>query len=671
MRRFLSKIPLYFTLAVISLILIISFLLNHFLYSSKGRIEEILSRYCNQRVAIESAYYLPPNYIILDNLVIFKGQDSKSGELLSVDKAEISFSLRNFITKRNFTLTNIYLNKPVIKVIGYDHLSKEGTDKFIGVVNALGKDRTLSIEIRGASFALPQKGEPENYIVVDSNLNINPDQSISGKGSIEVRDLSKEEGLMAGSLKYDFQGRFVKNGIIIDSLELKRKNLSLRIWGALDRNLLRLSGNLFSSKPAGTYYLRKPLDFINHIKKLFKYRGKHASQFFSPDISSLNIFDLGCFIKFVPKGFQLENLSFSLGETPFALAGSVMFADYPEVNLKFSSFLNQPFIERSKNPKSFDVNVQGFLKEGRFNGETQLDFIMATRPKEPRQKIITYFEDLGFYFKDKQQLNMFFQKANFYYITKDNSIDILFRDLEASVDFAGKESKFVNFNSMVYDGFLEGKGKINISETPPKTDFELNIEDVSANKLSSVLVYLSRVYGKFSSKIYYSNYPDTSLRGTLLIKDGYLNDLRFFGWLADFFKMPSLKKVDFDEISASFVLNNKVYGLEDIILDSPDVNLKGYFNLYATDLVSGKLSLAFSDSLLNTSPKFSKLLRILEEDISSVNFNFQMSGLYENMNFKWLESDFKTGLQKLLPSGIERKLEKQIEEAVETISSEK
>jgi hypothetical protein len=80
--------------------------------------------------------------------------------------------------------------------------------------------------------------------------------------------------------------------------------------------------------------------------------------------------------------------------------------------------------------------------------------------------------------------------------------------------------------------------------------------------------------------------------------------------------------------------------------------------------------LTLSDKLLDSSPKFQRLLRLIGSDLSTVSFDFQMSGLYENMNFKWLDSEFKNGLKKLLPQGMEQKIEAEIESVIESISAQ-
>ena len=104
-------------------------------------------------------------------------------------------------------------------------------------------------------------------------------------------------------------------------------------------------------------------------------------------------------------------------------------------------------------------------------------------------------------------------------------------------------------------------------------------------------------------------------------------------------------------------------------LDSEEVKLNGHFALYENDLISGRLSLVLSRELMETSAKFKTLLIILGRDIREVPFDFQVSGLLETMNFKWLESDFKRRVQKTLPAFMERGIERKLEEAMKSISA--
>ncbi|MFH1577748.1 MAG: hypothetical protein ABIC18_01580, partial [Candidatus Omnitrophota bacterium] len=215
----------------------------------------------------------------------------------------------------------------------------------------------------------------------------------------------------------------------------------------------------------------------------------------------------------------------------------------------------------------------------------------------------------------------------------------------------------------------EARGTL-VAGVPLKGSFDIDISDVSSQRLHSLLSYCAGVYGNFSSKIHYQSHPHSLLTGDLIVSHGLLDNMFFFSWAADFLSLPSLKQIAFDRLSAKFSANDQSANLKMINLESEDVNFKGYFTLYDNDLTSSKLSLSLSKALLKTSPKFALLLNYLAKDVPAVNFDFQLSGLFEAMNFKWLKSDFKQRLQNLLPGWMERGIENKIAKIIESISEE-
>ncbi|MBM3248849.1 MAG: hypothetical protein FJZ10_05480 [Candidatus Omnitrophica bacterium] len=666
MRKYLSKYLFFIIIIAILLILVFFYSATSLLNSKKVYIEEILSIYLQKKVAIQSVRYQPLNSIVLDGLTIVKTDATGSEQLMFCKKAMLSFSLIE-LAKRNLVLTSIYLNNPISKVVDYSYFSKNGLDQFIGIVNSLLINQALDIVIEDAVLPLYEQEELSDYLVVDSKIDIKKKGTILSRGSIVLVLLSEPQHSSENKLDYNFTGNFTRRGVVIDNLELQKENLYLKSWGELEGDFFRLSGSIFSVRPLGTYYLRKP-KFLDKIEKFFGRKEKSATQIIIPSMSSLNIFDLGCLVKFIPDGVSIENLSFSLQDMPFRLKGDILFLEPIKLNLQIASFPSQPLPERLQNPRRFDLEIDGTMEDEKFNGRLSLDFLAKIRAKKSHETIEANFRNLSFYHLNNNRLGLNFKEANISCLANNNLYSILLEDLNALVSVADKKSLSIEFLSGLFDGSMKGIGSINFDQIPFKSNFKVSIIDVSANKLSSALAYLSKVYGKLTSEISYRNYSSTNLEGSLSISEGYLDDLKFFGWLSDFFSMPPLKKLNFNKISANFLISDEISSLKDISLESDDINLDGYFNILANDLVSGKLSLVFSEQLLASSAKLTRLLRILKE-VSTVNFDFQMSGLYQNMNFKWLASDFKNGLQKLLPAGRERNLEQQIEEAVANITS--
>lgn len=669
LQKYLSKI-LFLTIIIIALAVSAFFYsASSILNSYKGTIEEVSSRYFQQRVVIQSLRYQPINSIVLNDLVILKTDDSGTKQLVSAESAKLTFSLPELITKGRLKLTDIYFRKLTSRVIDYKYFSKEGIEKFIGIINSMFINQSLKIVLEDAIFPIFEQEKLSDYFIVDNIVSIRNKGTISSDGSVVLVTSSKAGLARKNKLDYHFSGNFTKNGVVIDNLEIQKENLYLKSWGELEKDLFRLSASIFEIRPVGTYSLRRP-KFIDKIEKFFGSKEKLAIQIIVPSVSGLNIFDLGCSIRFISGGISIENLNFSLQDMPLRLKGDVLFLEPVRLNLQISSFSGQPQPERLQNPRRFDLEIDGALENEKFDGRISLDFLAAIRAKKSQETIEANLRNLVFYPVGENRLGLNFKEANISCLANNNLYSILLQDFNALVSIDNKKSISIEFLSGLFDGSLKGSGSINADQIPFKSSFKVNITDVSANKLSSALVYLSKVYGKLSSEISYRNFPNTHLEGNFSISEGYLDNLKFFGWLSDFFSMPQLRKLNFNKISANFLVNDEISSLKDIALESNKLSLNGYFNILANDLVSGKLSLIFSEELLASSEKLTRLLRLLKE-VSTVNFDFQMSGLYQTMNFKWLASDFKTGLQKLLPAGMERNFEQQIEEAIATITTNK
>jgi hypothetical protein len=340
------------------------------------------------------------------------------------------------------------------------------------------------------------------------------------------------------------------------------------------------------------------------------------------------------------------------------------------LNLKFASFPKQPEEIRLNNPKRFDMNVAGMLKKGKFNGTVTLYFLRGTRGRVYLEKVETIFKNLTFFTTRNKMIKMSFEEAAIAYASGSNLYNIFLKDYSCLLHFENNLIKFVNLNSAIYDGFLQGEGSLRTNHMPFRASFDIKITDVDADKLHNLLPYCSKIYGDLSSRIHYTNYPGLNLTGELVIKDGLLDNIIFFNWVEDFLEVSSLNRISFDKLLAKFIIDDEHTSLEGIHLESKEVSFEGYFTLYENDLVSSKLSLSISKGLLTESSKLNRLFNYLAKDVSYLNFNFQLSGFFQAMNFKWLESDFKQELQNLLPHRIEERLENEVEKIIESISGQ-
>lgn len=731
LRKYLIRFLVPAFVVTIILILIASFALNFFFKASKNKIEQEFRECFNRKISIQSIKYFPPNFITLKNAAVFKSAVPKENKLASFEKIKLKFSLSEFITKKKITVTDIYLNNPRLNYSECIRFLRENISQIITFINSLPEDQAVNLVVKKGLLILPREDKLITHIVIDTVFKLKG-KSVSSFGTLHLDSFPLKAGgnlkpfSDSGGLRYNFEGsfslpgvqqglglnsaeiqplktdlQFCKEGIpeadnllsahpfvsvrkknpdqvkslflpgfTIENLEFQNGNASLRLWGVWKENVLALNGFLspgrFSESQPG---LKTGFNLRNRFRLLL-YKWRVIPQIIGKSASIANIFDINCLIRTNFPSIQIENLSFSLNNIPFCLKGDILVLDPVSINLSFSSYPGQVKDTRSSNPKAIDLKVEGSLCEGKFNGKVKFACLRKTATKLSLQKVETSLKNLTFSFAKEKDLKMCFDQADLFYTAGSNLHKIFFKDFKAFFNLKDKRFKFVKFDSGIYDGFLQGQGRIDSETWPFKYVFDFQVRDISADKLESLVIYFSKVYGSFSSNIHYTNYPRQNLEGEMIIHGGYLNDFAFFKWLAQFFRIPALRKIDFDRLSSDFLVNDEIAGLNKISLRSKNVNMGGYFKLYENDLVSSKLSLGLSRELLETSPKFKSLLRLLDKDSSSLNFDFQLSGLFQVMNFKWLESDFKRKLQDSIPGFIERGIERKMENSINSISEE-
>lgn len=630
MRNYLQKFPIkpfLFALSITILtIVVVSIGTNFFLLKSKSRIERQVSEPISQRISIGSIRYLPLNCIILKNVSIIEDNPLGEDQLISIEKIKLAFSLGKLISKRDFIITSIRFSKPRADYSACVHFLKENIEQIIALIISLSREECINLALKGGVLSLPRKDNLTNFIIIDSSFKIK-NGLITSVGCVGVESFSSRDIASvsikseAEALSYKLRAIFTKEALTVKNLEFKWADFRAKLWGKLENSYLKLYG--FSSLKSPLEDYRQQNFAFNIIERARNRLDKRRTynRIIRALPTSVYIFDIDCSIKFAFPRIQIDNVSFSLNNMPFRLRADVHLCEPPLINLTAST-----------------------------------------------QKIKTTFKDLSFYFTEEEHFWISFGEAALSYAVGNDFSRVFFKDFNALFDLSDKNFKFVKIDSTIYDGLLKGEGHLDISRVPLRCVLNLELKDVSADKLDSLLIYFPDVYGKSKGHIQYRGYPDSNLTGAIFIEEGYLEDVEFFGWLAGFLGIPSLKKVNFDKLSISFLVNDKVAMLDKISLESEDVSLNGYFSLYENDLVASRLSLALSRSLLVTSPKLKSLLALLEEDFSSLNFDFQLSGLMQAMNFKWLESDFKRKLRDSIPEFVQKGMEEKVEAVIESIS---
>lgn len=665
LRKLHIKAALVFFSVLIFLVLAGIVIVNIYLIKQKNRIKEQVHKNFDIGLSIESMIYLPPDCLCLKNVSISRGAGVNS--LISARNVRLRFSAAKLIKCRKLSITDVLLTDINGDSAELAFCFKRYLPRIVDFINSLPGDQNFCLGIKKGKFT----GERIQF-TVDNGFGVK-NKTITSSGNLNFIIGRPNER----NIKYKLKAYLTDEGFDLSNLEFSKLNSHARLWGRLKNNILQLNGyslvNDFYSS-----YKYSPKTKINPLKKI---RAIISGGSFSTHIvglsSDLNIFDMDCRIKFslAPASLpgepeiEIERIKFSLNGVPFILKGDVSFPDAVSINMQLSSYPGQNPQERSANLHAFDIKMQGDISEDKFNGRVWFDFFRKIQGKVISQKTETKIKNLNFNLKRENFVDAHFDEADLSYISDNNPHKLFFKNFTAAFDLT-ESIKSVKFKSLLYDGVMEGNGILDLSQAPFKNEYDIKITGASAEKLRGLLVYFSKVSGKLDSDFCYKNFPESNLEGTVVITGGCLEDFQFFVWLSKYFGIPSLRQVEFIKIRENFKINGDTVNLQDISLDSADVKAAGFFMIDEDNLVSSNICLKMSKDLLSTSRKFKPLLGIVKSDIASLDFNFRLSGPFEAMNFKWMESDFKNKLQDYIPNFIERKIERMTEDAVNSIKQD-
>ncbi|MDP1854278.1 MAG: AsmA-like C-terminal region-containing protein [Candidatus Omnitrophota bacterium] len=639
--------------------------INNFLTGSKHRAEKEISGQINQKVSVGNIKYYFPATASVEDIRVFRDSPLEETAFFSIKKVKLAFSIPAFITQRVFLVSAVNIDGASGDYLDCISFLKKNIQKLADLLKNLPQDKFFNLGIKNAYLKLPQKGNLDRHVGITAFLKAGHGYFLSS-GSINLTNVLS--GIKPETLQYDLKGYLTSEGFALDSLEVSRKYFYAKLWGIFEKSALRFNGFLSLSSGLSTNALsEKTLPLIDRFKSLAA-RHQAAVQVVRKPMPGLNLFDMSGVAVFTSQNIEIESLKFSLKDIPFYLKGNISFSATPSINISSYTYYYQPPEERGKNPLAFDLNILGDLGADKFNGKITLGFARNVKNKTVPQKIESAFKNAAFKFRSGENLDIYFDEADFKYFSGNNMHGLFFRDFNALFNIKERIIRMVGLNSLIYDGRLSGEGKINIDGPVPQCEFNLDVKKVSADELKFLSVYFSKVEGMLDSRLHYQNYPQPSLSGVMNIANGRLNNFEFFKWLADFFGMPSLSRIGFNRLSADFLVDDTIAKLDNINLESLDVGLEGYFGISTSDLASSILLLRLSKNIIKDSAKFKPLLRLLRDDFSFLDFDFQLSGLSSAMNFKWLKSDFKRKIQDAIPGFIERSIERKVEEAIEAIA---
>lgn len=221
-----------------------------------------------------------------------------------------------------------------------------------------------------------------------------------------------------------------------------------------------------------------------------------------------------------------------------------------------------------------------------------------------------------------------------------------------------------------YGGTLEGAVNFSPGDEQLSIKGEGHLRDVDLNTFFEKSdTKKSILLGRLDGDLRFDSASVDMFKGQLFITDGLIEENPILNAVADFLGVPSLKKINFNDLSMFFTGGRGDYASQ-IKLQSPEVSgvLDGKVSSY--DKMDGYLSVNISSKLLNESKQFRKILTYIRHDEPSVTFPFKIFSYIHSPRVLWLKNEFKEKLQKLLPERNQRFLQREVNKIVEKVKEE-
>lgn len=677
MRRFPTKIVFGSAVGIAGVILIISVVLNILLVISKGRFVDTARSYVTEDLRIGYAAYVFPNILVVRNVTFSEKELSLERRRLTIPTVVIKFSAWAFLSKREIAVSRVDFLAPAVNHSYFCDFLKKNGEQLMTLLMALPRI-DFKFTIKDALFDFSKESARPEYVHANLDLKLKGN-TLFMKGTLRRDKYAPADQshprprrtAKGTAFEYDFKGILMEDGLLIDNLALRRKNMYLKLWGWFKNHQLQLNGFSFIDTFAKEEYHPINLKVLERVRSSFK-KTKTASPGVKIDESDVYMIDIDLLAELSFKEARIQYFKFNLNDMPVAIRGSILFSEPLTADLAFLFYPAQSKTLRLTNVKEAGLTIKGTMQDTVFTAASRMhiDFDRSVNPNFPMARVEGELNHLKFFFDEYARSIMDLGHGTGNIWIDENAHKIEVENLRVSLRMFENRLKLFEVAAPFYGGRLKGKVWVRPESIRNHINAIFTLRGIDAGRLNDLLVHFAKAEGRLDGDVRLNTAPALQLSGALSVRDGRLKEFQFFEWLSRTFRLPSLRVVDFSKLSSKFHAGMRELKFYDIQLLSGNVGIRGYFNVDKDTLVASDLSLMFSKELLSESPDFRPILRIFGEDTPVVIFDFQLSGRQDAMNFQWLPSEHKQRIQERIPDFIERTIERNIEEMIEPSKEE-
>ncbi len=636
---------------------------------SISRTQDLIVKAINQsiqgaQVSIAKIGFRLPNRIVCEGIVFSKNVTGGSVAFLIFPELNLKVSPWTYLTENKILVPDIRLESADVNLPEFSDFLRRNSKTLIQLVQRLPMIDT-KVFLKGALIDLGGRNKNTEEALTTLSVMIRQN-TLSVIGSLQQNRTgpvgvgeTEWQKILSAPTRIQFQGTFEDDKFSFSRFALKSAVLESQLWGNFQKAILQLNGFVFVD--TNDKKLSTPQRFQSIWQRLTDF--KKANQVIE---SNTYLFEINNQIRFELPVIDIQQLSVLLNNIPIYLKGRITYADPVVLEITATTYARNVFAQKGYT-KQADLDLKGIFEDLKFKGDGTLDlYFPKIKDRNSLEEIKTAFNGLVLEIDAHSRLALGLDQANATILLDKNEHALVLHDTNILIDLLEERFKFFTFRSTCYDGTLEGTGWFDVGKFPLSYVAHAILKTVDANQFGNFLAYFSKIYGRLSGDFVLQNQPKLKLEGELVVNNGTLKEFAFFKWLADSFALPSLMGINFQKLSSRFLVMQETLQLTNIALEAPDVLLKGYFHLDQNDLVSSQLSLGFTKKLLTESPKLLPILKIFSQEQGFLDFDFQLSGDIDAMNFQWLPSEVKQKIQDRIPNFIERKIERNIDASIDT-----
>ncbi|MHA1896220.1 MAG: hypothetical protein ACTSU2_02390 [Promethearchaeota archaeon] len=237
---------------------------------------------------------------------------------------------------------------------------------------------------------------------------------------------------------------------------------------------------------------------------------------------------------------------------------------------------------------------------------------------------------------------------------------VSFKGLNTDFAFENDALSINNFIADLYGGTIEGNGELWLELDEFKYRSKLYLQNLKVKDFAKEFLLLGyQLTGMLSGSVGLSSDQKKSIFGEIQIANGQVFDNVVLGAISDFFGMPSLRTIDFDNLRINFL---KEWGKYSTVINlfSPDITIYLDNNFLKEGIMNGYLSVRLSSSLMDQSKPFKRLFKYIEYNQPTVYFPFNLKGYVDNPRIEWLQNEFKEKLGAFLKDKYKKILQDQL-----------